>query len=523
MGSFQSSFHPVFWLHHNNVDRIHEKYLSLERDSADEYKTHQSRLDPRPAPGIPEGPWGPYEPFINHKTGKTFHARDAFDAKALGFAYDKLPEVQAPQMREPPWLAVFKGVDIRKVVHPRLLYVFVAPKGAEWNIPEGELTVADGFAGIASIFFFDSPNGCANCKINPIVDINVDVTKALRTANLRPSKTALHVIVEDSGGNRELLADSPVPAPVLKGPRFSSMAELVAQGTKTGDEADEDVKELQALLISHGATSKETVNGDFGNPDGDFGPMTEAAVKKLQKEAGIKEDGVVGPVTKRALLTSGMLRDGKSWQCPAKFGSTLTWSLDVSSLPMQLHKTMVAETLQAAFKQWGEATGITFQQTDAESDINISWAANAGSDDQDYIFDGPGGMLANATALSITFDADERWELQDAKHPHRAFMDWDEQYFNLLPVALHEIGHLLGLSHSSDPLDVMSPYYLRDRVQLSSNDIARAKAAVAAGYHCCALKLEEEDEEEEEAVETVVAVETVAADGPAFSCSCLDV
>jgi hypothetical protein len=27
MASYQSAFHPVFWLHHNNIDRFYEKYL----------------------------------------------------------------------------------------------------------------------------------------------------------------------------------------------------------------------------------------------------------------------------------------------------------------------------------------------------------------------------------------------------------------------------------------------------------------------------------------------------------------
>ena len=30
MASYQSSFHPVFWLHHNNVDRFYEKYCELQ-------------------------------------------------------------------------------------------------------------------------------------------------------------------------------------------------------------------------------------------------------------------------------------------------------------------------------------------------------------------------------------------------------------------------------------------------------------------------------------------------------------
>jgi hypothetical protein len=32
MGTFQSAFHPLFWLHHCNVDRILQKYLQASRN-----------------------------------------------------------------------------------------------------------------------------------------------------------------------------------------------------------------------------------------------------------------------------------------------------------------------------------------------------------------------------------------------------------------------------------------------------------------------------------------------------------
>ncbi|MCM0594082.1 MAG: peptidoglycan-binding domain-containing protein [Gloeotrichia echinulata DEX184] len=55
----------------------------------------------------------------------------------------------------------------------------------------------------------------------------------------------------------------------------------------------QDVETLQKLLNEKGF--------DAGQVDGDFGPKTEAAVKKFQTQASITVDGIVGPQTWQAL------------------------------------------------------------------------------------------------------------------------------------------------------------------------------------------------------------------------------
>merc|ERR1712098_250706 len=90
-----------------------------------------------------------------------------------------------------------------------------------------------------------------------------------------------------------------------------------------------------------------------------------------------------------------------------------------------------------------------------------------------------GGALAFARPDSITFDASEKWEISGRQHHLRAIFDWDEQYFAFLPVALHEIGHCLGLGHSNNAEDVMSPFYAEARNDLSENDVSRVKEWLA--------------------------------------------
>ena len=61
---------------------------------------------------------------------------------------------------------------------------------------------------------------------------------------------------------------------------------------RRGDRSNE-VKKLQLFL--------NYLNCNAGAVDGDFGPATEAAVKRLQRANGLTVDGIVGPVTWQAI------------------------------------------------------------------------------------------------------------------------------------------------------------------------------------------------------------------------------
>jgi peptidoglycan hydrolase-like protein with peptidoglycan-binding domain len=56
------------------------------------------------------------------------------------------------------------------------------------------------------------------------------------------------------------------------------------------------VKRLQGLLAAQGYELAI---------DGDYGPVTESAVKDFQHHVSIEEDGITGPETLTALMTKG--------------------------------------------------------------------------------------------------------------------------------------------------------------------------------------------------------------------------
>ncbi|KAD1105210.1 hypothetical protein E3N88_43290 [Mikania micrantha] len=95
----------------------------------------------------------------------------------------------------------------------------------------------------------------------------------------------------------------------------------------------------------------------------------------------------------------------------------------------------------SAFRKWASATQyFTFSRTVAyqSADLKIRFARQDHGDG--FPFDGPGGVLAHAFAPTrglFHFDADNSWAIGAVPNA-----------FDVESVALHEIGHLLGLDHS---------------------------------------------------------------------------
>ncbi|KAG0554298.1 hypothetical protein KC19_12G080700 [Ceratodon purpureus] len=276
--------------------------------------------------------------------------------------------------------------------------------------------------------------------------------------------------------------------------------------TKLGD-VRTGVGALKSYLQQFGYISK--TDAPAGTPFTDtFDNITQTAVMNYQRSFGLtvtgrldvatltqmitprcgREDVINGTLImlQRGLTATGTQHVSVGSQKWASFAGNprwtrknLTYAIDSTLLSPAVTQTDTEIAIDTAFAQWSAVTNLTFTriQSLTTADITISFDLLDHGDGNP--FDGQLGVLAHAYAPTngrLHFDNSESWSI-NIQSASSTLKDFD-----LVSVAVHEIGHLIGLEHSSVPDAIMYPSIspLSSKQALNADDIAGAQSLYGA-------------------------------------------
>lgn len=244
---------------------------------------------------------------------------------------------------------------------------------------------------------------------------------------------------------------------------------------KAGDECD-DVYQIQNFLRASGYLGRDCLPGTLC-------PMTSAALQHFQKCYSLEDSGDADRDTlelmQRPRCGNEDVSPDANTSGPAPFvlrgckypTTNLTYAF-LNSTP-DLSVDRQRQIIREAFEAWASVSALTFTEVDPSTPHTFPISFHHGAHGDGSPFDAEGSI--NGNTLAHAFYPPNCGGIHAGALHFDEFEDWTDESapgkIRLLNVAIHEIGHLLGLAHSNEQDAIMFAFYDDNVDSLRDDDI----------------------------------------------------